>query len=121
MGYFQVRYDSRVVIYERKMFIRLATDLAKFYHFGEIFKISRVDFQNFEITWAAFCCWSKFHSCCKWSNNLSREYYLTEGKYHCTDDLLILFGFSCFAYVELATDLLVWSYPNLSNRRSAVQ
>ena len=23
MGYFQVRYDSRVVIYERKMFIRL--------------------------------------------------------------------------------------------------
>ena len=25
MGYFQVRYDSRVVIYERKMFIRLAT------------------------------------------------------------------------------------------------
>ena len=26
MGYFLVRYDSRVVIYERKMFIRLATD-----------------------------------------------------------------------------------------------
>ena len=25
MGYFQVRYASRVVIYERKMFIRLAT------------------------------------------------------------------------------------------------
>ena len=25
MLYFQVRYDSRVVIYERKMFIRLAT------------------------------------------------------------------------------------------------
>jgi len=25
MGYFTVRYDSRVVIYERKMFIRLAT------------------------------------------------------------------------------------------------
>ena len=25
MGYFQVRYDSRVVIYERKLFIRLAT------------------------------------------------------------------------------------------------
>ena len=25
MGYFQVRYDSRVVIYEHKMFIRLAT------------------------------------------------------------------------------------------------
>ena len=26
MGYFQVRYDSRVVIYNQKMFIRLATD-----------------------------------------------------------------------------------------------
>ena len=28
MGYFQVRYNSRVVIYERKMFIILATDVA---------------------------------------------------------------------------------------------
>ena len=27
MRYFQVRYASRVVIYERKMFIRLATGL----------------------------------------------------------------------------------------------
>ena len=27
MGYFQVRYNSRVVIYERKMFIKLATGL----------------------------------------------------------------------------------------------
>ena len=26
MGYFPVRYNSRVVIYERKMFIRLATE-----------------------------------------------------------------------------------------------
>ena len=25
MGYFQVKYDSRVVIYERKMFIRSAS------------------------------------------------------------------------------------------------
>ena len=25
MGYFSVKYDSRVVIYEHKMFIRLAT------------------------------------------------------------------------------------------------
>ena len=28
---------------------------------------------------------------------------------------------SCFAYVELATFLLVWSNPNQSNRRSIVQ
>ena len=27
MGHFQVRYDSRVVIYDRKAFIRLATGL----------------------------------------------------------------------------------------------
>ena len=26
MGYFQVRYDSKVVIYDRRGFIRLATD-----------------------------------------------------------------------------------------------
>ena len=26
MGYFQVRYDSRVVNYDRRVFIRLATD-----------------------------------------------------------------------------------------------
>ena len=29
MGYFPVRHDSRVVIYERKMFIRLATGVVK--------------------------------------------------------------------------------------------
>ena len=29
MGYFQVRYDSRVVKYERKLFIRLATGIAE--------------------------------------------------------------------------------------------
>ena len=38
-----------------------------------------------------------------------------------TADLFIFFGFSCFAYVELVTYLLVWSNPNQSNRRSAVQ
>ena len=27
MGYFPVRYNSRVVIYKRKMFIRLATGM----------------------------------------------------------------------------------------------
>ena len=45
-----------------------------------------------------------------------------KGKFHCTADLLyILFWFSCFAYVEWTTVLLVWSNPNQSNRRSAVQ
>ena len=43
-------------------------------------------------------------------------------KYHCLADLLfILFGFSCFAYVEWTTVLLVWSNSNQTNRRSAVQ
>ena len=30
MGYFQVRYNSRVVIYDRRGFIRLATGLSYF-------------------------------------------------------------------------------------------
>ena len=29
MGYFQVRYDSRVVNYDRKVFLRLATDFLR--------------------------------------------------------------------------------------------
>ena len=32
MGYFQLRYDSRVVIYKCKMFIRLATVQVKTSH-----------------------------------------------------------------------------------------
>ena len=32
MGYFPVRYDSRVVIYEHKMFIRLATGYKMYYN-----------------------------------------------------------------------------------------
>ena len=40
MGYFQVSYDSRVVIYERKMFIRLATGLIIAYEINyDIYKI----------------------------------------------------------------------------------
>ena len=34
MGCFQVRYDSRVVIYERKLFMRLATDVSSRGLFG---------------------------------------------------------------------------------------
>ena len=33
MGYFQVRYDSRVVNYDRRCFIRLATD----HHYSDFF------------------------------------------------------------------------------------
>ena len=36
------------------------------------------------------------------------------------DLLFIMFGFSCFAYVELTSALLVWTNPNKSNRKSAV-
>ena len=32
-----------------------------------------------------------------------------------------LFGFDCFTCVELETDLLVWSNPNQSNKRSVIQ
>ena len=51
----------------------------------------------------------------------TREHQL-KGKYHCMADLLfILFIFSCFSYVEMASALLVWLNPNQSNRRSAEQ
>ena len=39
MEYFQVRYDSRVVNYDHRGFIRLETGLAKFRHFDKIYKI----------------------------------------------------------------------------------
>ena len=40
-------------------------------------------------------------------------------KYDCTSDLVFIFlGLSCFAYVEFATALHIWSNPNQSNRRS---
>ena len=35
MGYFQVRYDSRVVNYDRRGFIRLATDWTIFENFRQ--------------------------------------------------------------------------------------
>ena len=38
MECFQVRYDSRVVIYEHKLFIKLATDWVILLHFGQLFK-----------------------------------------------------------------------------------
>ena len=37
MGYFPVRYNSRVVIYERKMFIRLATGALCTFFIGNTF------------------------------------------------------------------------------------
>ena len=37
MGYFQVRYDSRVIIYDRRAFIRLATGVSVTI-FGDILK-----------------------------------------------------------------------------------
>ena len=48
MEYFQVRYDSRVVIYERKMFIRLATGLnSLMFANSVILSILRFVAQNF--------------------------------------------------------------------------
>ena len=50
------------------------------------------------------------------------EYLLTLwGECHYSTDLLFYwFGFSCFAYVELTTDLLDCLNPNQSNRMSAI-
>ena len=69
MGYFQVRYDSRVVNYERRGFIRLATDLAEFHHFDQylkifvnIFKFYLVLGQSFQLTMLQFVFfWANFH------------------------------------------------------------
>ena len=55
MVYFPVRYDSRVVIYERKMFIRLATDWAKFLNFGKILKV-------FGYFWRVFLYLAKYYT-----------------------------------------------------------
>ena len=47
---------------------------------------------------------------------------LCKGKSHCMAELLFdQLRFSCFACVELDRDLQVWSNPNQSNRRSAIQ
>ena len=52
---------------------------------------------------------------------LAENTNLRKGKYHYMADLLFIsYGLSCFALVELATDLLVWLNPNQSNRRSAI-
>ena len=70
MECFQVRYDSRVVIYERKLFIRLATGLANYHNFAYflvfgnykmVFGILSV--LNYSFFWGI---WAKFQ--CKWPN-----------------------------------------------------
>ena len=96
MGYFPVRYNSRVIIYERKMFIRLVTVVVLPLILTSYFmsQISKGKEEN---------------------TNL-----LCKGKYHCSADLIIqsnLLGFGWFAYEEGTTDLLVCSNPNQSNRR----
>ena len=56
------------------------------------------------------------------SSNPAAEdtHLLFKGKYHSmADPMFYLLGFSCFAYVELETDLRVGSNTNQSNRRSA--
>ena len=53
---------------------------------------------------------------------LNPTHLLHKGKYHCMTNLLFdWLGFSYFACVELDRDLQVWSNPNQSNRRSAMQ
>ena len=46
MGYFQVRYDTIVVIYERKLFIRLATESGADY-FDARYEIGNIRVQSF--------------------------------------------------------------------------
>ena len=65
---------------------------------------------------------SKFEHFVLPNEKTENTHVLHKGNYHCTADLLFdWLGFSCFANVELDRDLQVWSNPNQSNRRSAVQ
>ena len=76
MGYFPIRYDSRVIIYKRKMLIRLATDWAFFdsfcrliflksspnYDFGDILKTTflKIVLSHFGATFGGI--WTSFYS-----------------------------------------------------------
>ena len=52
MGYFPVRYNPSVVIYERKMFIRLATALTLInFHFWEFNSRLLEDVQPVPVMW----------------------------------------------------------------------
>ena len=46
MGYFQVRYNSRVVIYDRRGFIRLATGLICVESFDELVGVVKAIFST---------------------------------------------------------------------------
>ena len=46
MGYFQVRYDSRVVIYDRRGFIRLANGLISVESFDELVGVVKAIFST---------------------------------------------------------------------------
>ena len=54
---------------------------------------------------------------------LSRQYSLSfvTGSITVNQLLFYLFGFSCFASVELATYLFIWLNPNQSKRRFTIQ
>ena len=102
-------------------------NLANFMHFSDVYCCKWPNIK--EISWpsghtVSFQNWAfslKFTKC--FGNTCSENTHLQcTGKYHCTSDLLFYrCGFSSFAYVELAICLLLWSNPNQSNRRSAVQ
>ena len=64
--------------------------------------------------------WQKNMSGCRWVRfiNTAENTNLRGSITVRLDLMFILFGLSCFAYVE-RTVLLVWSNPNKSNRRSA--
>ena len=92
MGYFPVRYDPRVVIYERKMFIRLATAVQWYFTKRWAFSALKLGclvsryciihiFYNYGPIPASFCIFSLFshyitimqiekkHRCCAWDSN----------------------------------------------------
>ena len=67
MGYFQVRYDSRVVIYDRRGFIRLATGVLihrfTFFAMGSITILADLLFDWFRINQTSKCVLSQPNQC----------------------------------------------------------
>ena len=77
------------------------------------------DIMNARTYWGKSCIGIMFR---KTKIQPENTHLLCKGKSHCMAELLFdQLRFSCFACVELDRDLQVWSNPNQSNRRSAIQ
>ena len=104
MGYFPVRYDSRVVIYERKMFIRLATDYSTSH--PDLLGLVTSCFRSKTAFWGPVCC-------CLWWGSMTIGDFVQIGrlykrKVQMTLDLVL---YNCNRYIAPFLSSLLWSCP----------